>query len=67
MTYFPTPFMVKLEYWDRRTGEWGPGHENVGLIDPQAYIDRLMKKGYIARTTDKEDGTVLYPEGAELL
>ena len=67
MSRFPTPFMVRLEYWNRETGEWGPGHEELGLIDPAAYVQRLTKRGYIARTIDRETGETHYPEGGELL
>lgn len=67
MSRFPTPFMVRLEYWNRKTGEWGPGHKELGLIDPALYLEKLMKRGHIARTIDRETGEILYPEGADLL
>lgn len=67
MSRFPTPFMVRLEYWNPETGEWGPGHKELGLIDPAAYVQRLTKRGYIARTIDWETGEICYPEGGELL
>lgn len=64
---FPKPYLVRLEYWNAQKSQWGPGHEELGLLDPATYVQKLAKRGVIARTTDWDTGEVIYADGGDLL
>lgn len=57
----------RIEYWNKRVGDWGPGHAGIGLRNPEKYVAALQKKGILARVTDLDSGEVIYAQGGELL
>jgi hypothetical protein len=63
------PTFVCIEYWNAMTGQWEVGHAGLNLMNPAAYVQKLAKRGVLARAVDKETGeTVEYHgAGAELL
>lgn len=64
----PLPSIVRLEYLNRKTNEWYVGHGELGLIDPDTYVKKLLKqRGIVARATDIFSGETWQPEGVELL
>lgn len=63
------PTFVKLEYWNAATGSWGMGHNGINLMNPALYVQKLAKRGVLARATDKDTGEIVeyHGEGADLL
>ena len=63
------PTFVKIEYWNAMTGAWQTGHAGTNLMNPSAYIQKLAKRGVLARAVDMKTGeTVEYHgNGADLL
>jgi hypothetical protein len=61
------PTFVGIEYWDPMTVSWETGHAGINLMNPAAYVQKLAKRGVIARAVDKETGKTVYGEGADLL
>ena len=61
------PTFVEIQYWNEMTGSWSVGHAGINLMNPATYVQKLMKRGVIARAVDKETGEVVYGEGADLL
>lgn len=49
------------------TSNWEEGHNGINLIDPTAYVQKLAKRGVLARAVDKDTGEAVYGEGADLL
>lgn len=50
---WPVPEMTRLEYL---TAEgWQVGHAGIALLDPEAYITRLSKRGEFGRATVLDD------------
>lgn len=61
------PTFVRIEYWNPMLGDWATGHAGINLMNPAAYVQKLAKRGTIARAVDKETGEVVYGEGGDLL
>ena len=62
------PTFVQIEYWNPMLGDWAVGHAGINLMDPAAYVQKLAKRGTIARAVDKDTGTIVYyGEGGDLL
>jgi len=61
------PTFVQIEYWNPMTVSWEVGHAGINLINPAAYVQKLAKRGTIARAVEKDTGQVVYGEGADLL
>lgn len=61
------PSFVEIQYWNSAVLDWGRGHAGISLMNPAAYVQKLAKRGVIARAIVKETGDVVYGEGADLL
>jgi len=63
------PTFVEIQYWNQMTGSWQTGHAGINLMNPSAYVQKLAKRGVLARAVDKDTGeTVEYHgDGADLL
>lgn len=61
------PTFVRIEYWNDLTASWETGHAGINLMNPEAYVRKLAKKGTIARAIDVDTGDVVYGEGGDLL
>lgn len=63
----PVPNLCRIEYWNQMTADWETGHAGINLLDPAAYVQKLAKRGVVARAVDKDTGQIMYGEGADLL
>jgi hypothetical protein len=61
------PAFVRIEYWDLRIADWKVGHAGTRLVNPALYVQKLSKRGVVARLVDKDTGEIVYGEGADLL
>lgn len=61
------PTFVKIEYWNPLTASWRTGHAGINLMNPAVYVQKLAKRGVIARAVDNQTGEIVYGEGADLL
>lgn len=61
------PTLVRIDYWNPLTVSWETGHAGINLMNPATYVQKLAKRGVIARAVDKETEEVVYGEGADLL
>lgn len=64
---FDVPTLCRIEYWNAMTVSWETGHNGINLMDPAAYVQKLAKRGVVARAVDKDTGQTVYGEGADLL
>jgi len=49
------------------TASWGTGHAGINLMNPAVYVQKLAKRGVIARAVEVDTGETVYGEGADLL
>jgi hypothetical protein len=49
------------------TASWETGHAGINLMNPAAYVQKLAKRGVVARAVDKDTEETVYAEGADLL
>lgn len=56
-----------MEYWNPHLQVWFVGHEGLELKDPATYVQKLAKRGTLARATVLDTGEVLNIEGDDLL
>jgi hypothetical protein len=61
------PTFVRVEYWNGMTASWGTGHAGINLMNPAVYVQKLAKRGVIARAVEVDTGETVYGEGADLL
>jgi hypothetical protein len=61
------PTFVEVQYWNSATASWTTGHAGINLMNPSTYVQKLAKRGTIARAIDKDTGQTVYGEGADLL
>lgn len=61
------PTFVRIEYWNEMTADWEVGHCGINLMDPAAYVQKLSKRGVVARAVNPDTGETVYGEGADLL
>jgi len=61
------PAFVRLDYWNPTTVDWEVGHAGTRLVNPALYIQKLRKRGVLARAVDKDTGETVYGEGTDLL
>jgi hypothetical protein len=61
------PTFVTIEYWHQMTASWETGHAGINLMNPATYVQKLAKRGVIARAVEKDTGVTVYGEGADLL
>lgn len=64
---FDAPTFVRIEYWNPMLQDWAVGHAGINLMNPAAYVQKLAKRGTIARAVEVDTGEVVYGEGADLL
>lgn len=58
------PCFVRIEYWNHLTESWQVGHAGINLMDPAAYVNKLAKRGVLARAVNKDTGEVAEYDGA---
>lgn len=61
------PTFCRIEYWNPMTVNWEVGHAGINLLDPAAYVEKLAKRGTIARAVEVDTGNIVYGSGADLL
>jgi len=61
------PTFVRIEYWNQMTASWQTGHAGINLMNPATYVQKLAKKGVIARAVEVDTGQTVYGEGGDLL
>jgi hypothetical protein len=61
------PTFVEIQYWNPMTASWETGHAGINLMNPAAYVQKLAKRGVVARAVDKDTEETVYAEGADLL
>lgn len=62
------PTFVQIEYWSAEKNDWSVGHAGLNLMNPLVYVQKLAKRGTIARAVDKDTGEIAYGlAGADLL
>lgn len=61
------PTFVRLEYWDKGLVDWKVGHGGMNLMNPTTYVQKLAKRGIIARAVDVDTGETVYGGGSDLL
>lgn len=61
------PTFVRIEYWNQMTASWEVGHNGINLMNPAVYVQKLSKRGVLARAVEPASGQVVYAEGADLL
>lgn len=61
------PTFVRLEYWSATAASWGVGHYGINLMNPALYVQKLAKRGVLARAINPDTGEIVYGEGADLL
>jgi hypothetical protein len=61
------PTFVRIEYWNEMTASWQTGHAGLRLMNPSTYVQKLAKRGTIARAVNPDTDEVVYGEGADLL
>lgn len=62
-----SPVFVRIEYWSPLLGDWADGHAGINLMDPTTYLQKLAKRGTLARAVVVDTGETIYSEGGELL
>lgn len=58
---------VRIEYWNPMTASWQTGHAGLNLMNPSVYVQKLAKRGTIARAVNPDTDEVVYGEGGDLL
>ena len=61
------PTFCRIEYWNPMTASWETGHAGINLMNPATYVQKLGKRGVVARAVEKDTGVIVYSEGADLL
>lgn len=61
------PTFVAIEYWNQMTARWEIGHAGLNLMNPSTYVQKLAKRGVLARAVNRDTGETVYGEGADLL
>ena len=64
---FDVPTFCRVEYWNPTLGDWTVGHAGINLMNPATYVQKLAKRGTIARAVEVDTGETVYGEGADLL
>lgn len=49
------------------TVSWETGHAGINLMNPALYVQKLSKRGVVARAVEVDTGETVYGEGADLL
>lgn len=57
------PTFCRIEYWNSMTASWETGHAGIQLMKPDTYVQKLAKRGVLARAVDKDTGEVVYSHG----
>jgi len=65
----PVPTFCRIEYWNSAAADWSVGHAGANLMNPATYVQKLAKRGTIARIVAIDTEEVFYftGEGADLL
>lgn len=61
------PTFCRIEYWNPMTRSWECGHAGINLMNPAAYVQKLLKRQVLARAVEVDTGETVYGEGADLL
>ena len=61
------PTFVRVEYWSASRSDWKTGHYGINLMDPETYVQKLAKRGTVARAVELEGDEVWYADGGDLL
>lgn len=61
------PALVRIDYWHPLINDWAVGHVGINLLNPAVYVQKLSKRGVLARAVDADTGDTVYGEGADLL